>query len=319
MLELGLVGAGSMGANHGRVAMGLRDARLTAIADVDPDRGETLAQTVGASYCRDPADLVGKVDAVIIAAPTATHADLSCAFLDAGVHVLVEKPIASTAPEAETMISAARRSGRILMVGHVERFNPAVLELSRLVTDPVHVTTERISPFTPRIEEGVTLDLMIHDLDIVSSIAASELRSASAVSRDLHGSDDLSVALLEFESGLTASVLASRLGQDKVRTITITEPDRVIRADLIRQSVTIHRLGEVDQAEGGAGYLQRGIVEIPFLRSRGEPLLLQLGHFIDCILNEEGPLVDGDAGLRAITLVEQVRAAARASRRGTVE
>ncbi|MGA7269493.1 MAG: Gfo/Idh/MocA family oxidoreductase [Acidimicrobiia bacterium] len=309
MLELALIGAGSMGANHGRVAMGLRDAVVTWIIDPDETRGKRLAEAVGARFGRYP-EMAAGVDAAIIAAPTHTHRQLATDFLEAGCHVLVEKPIAPNIEEAEQMIAAAERCQRLMMVGHIERFNPAVLELHRLIDQPVHVTAERVSPYTARIEEGVTSDLMIHDLDLISFIAGNPIRDVSAIRQDVHGEDDLAMALMTFESGMTASALASRIGQDKVRRITITQADEVVRLDLIRQAITIHRVGQIEPTEDGGGYRQSGLVEVPFLRHRGEPLLLELGHFIDSIIQGRQPRVTGQDGLRAIRLVEMVKRAA---------
>lgn len=310
MLELGLIGAGAMGANHARLALGLRDAHMTVIVDPDESKGRNLAEQVGARYASHYESVVDEIDAAIVAIPTPLHANVVCALLDAGLHVLVEKPIASSADEGREMMDAATGADRILMVGHTERFNPAVLELDYLVKDPVHVDAQRISPFTPRIPDGVTLDLMIHDLDLLASIATSPIKDVAAMTQSIHGEDDLTVALLSFESGLTASVTASRLGQDKVRQLSITQRDDVIRVDLIRQSITIHRVGRIEPGDG-PGFRQSGIVEVPFLSHRGEPLLLELGHFVDCVLNGVAPRVTAQDGIRAVELVDRVQSAAR--------
>ncbi|MGH8912848.1 MAG: Gfo/Idh/MocA family oxidoreductase [Acidimicrobiia bacterium] len=314
MLELALIGAGSMGANHARVAMGLRDARLSIVVDPDESRGGAVAASAGAIYHRRLESALPHIDAAIVAAPTHHHHRLAMQLLEAGIHVLVEKPISATREEATEMIDRASAAEKVLMVGHIERFNPVVLELGRLLTDPIHVTAQRISPYTPRIADGVTLDLMIHDLDLIASIARSPIRRLASFSQDVFGSDDLTLAVMEFESGMTASVTASRLGQDKVREMTITQREDYLRLDLIRQSVTVHRLGRIDENAGETGYSQSGIVELPFLRHRGEPLLLELGHFIDCILAGSAPRVTGEDGRRAIELVEMVKKAAQGER-----
>ncbi len=311
MLELALIGAGSMGANHGRVAMGLRDARVSVVVDPDEVRGSAVAEAVGARYLRDLDFALSQIDAAIVAAPTHLHYPLTMKLLGAGIHVLVEKPISTTADQARGMIDRATEADRILMVGHIERFNPVVLELERLITDPIHVSAERISPYTPRIPDGVILDLMIHDLDLVATIAQSPVRRLASFSRDVHGPDDLASVLMQFESGMTAALTASRIGQDKVREMTITQRDDFLRLDLIRQAITVHRLGRIDDSPGEAGYRQSGMIEMPFLRHRGEPLLLELGHFIDCIQDGTSPRVTGEDGLRAIEMVEMVKTAAR--------
>lgn len=311
MLELAVIGAGSMGANHARVAMGLRDAHLLSVVDPDESRGASVAANAGAEYHRNLESVIHRIDAAIVATPTNLHHQVTMQLLDAGLNVLVEKPISTTPDEAVEMIGRAATVGKVLMVGHVERFNPVVLELDRLVTEPIHVAAQRISPYTPRILDGVTLDLMIHDLDLIASIADSPVRRIASFSQDVFGADDLTVAMLEFENGMTASVTASRLGQDKVREFTITQRDEYLRLDLIRQSVAVHRMGRIDQTAGDGGFSQSGIVEIPFLEHRGEPLLLELGHFVDCIREGRMPRVTGEDGLRAIELVEMVKTAAR--------
>lgn len=312
MLDIGIIGAGVMGANHARIAMGLRDARLTVVADPNESRAQDIAEQVGARHVTHYREAIDEIDAAIVAVPTHLHELIVCDLLRSGLHVLVEKPIASSAEEGRRMVKVATEANRILMVGHTERFNPAVLELDDLVTDPVHIDAQRISPFTSRIADGVTLDLMIHDLDLLASLDKSNVRDVAAMTQDIHGKDDLTVALLGFESGLTASVTASRLGQDKVRQLTITQREEVIRVDLIRQSITLHRVGRIEPSVG-PGFRQSGIVEVPFLSHRGEPLLLELGHFVDCVLNGTDPLVGGEDGIRAVELVDAVQTAAQMS------
>jgi predicted dehydrogenase len=312
VLEIGIIGAGVMGANHARLAMGLRDARLTVVVDPDESKGQVVAEQVGARHVRRYSEAIDEFDAAIVAVPTPLHEAIVCDLLKSGIHVLVEKPIAASAEEGRRMVEVAAEANRVLMVGHTERFNPAILELDNLVTDPVHVEAQRVSPFTDRIADGVTLDLMIHDLDLLASIDKTDVRKVAAITQNIHGKDDLTVALLGFESGLTASVTASRLGQDKVRQVTITQREDVIRVDLIRQSVTVHRVGRIEPGVG-PGFRQSGIVEVPFLSHRGEPLLLELGHFVDCVLKGTDPLVSGEDGIRAVELVDAVQTAAHRS------
>lgn len=309
MIRLAVIGAGSMGTNHARVAMGMRDATVSVVVDSDPARAALVADRTGARGATDYRSIMGAVDAAIVATPTPTHQQIVTDLLAAGVDILVEKPIADTADGAREMIDTARAFGRKLMVGHVERFNPAVLELRRILSSPIHIAAQRISPYTPHVRDGVAMDLMIHDLDLVASIADSPVSAVSALSRGVHTHDDLTVALLEFENGVSASLTASRLGQDKVREITITQRSDFVRADLIRQSLAIHRVGRVESSHGG-GLHQTGVVEIPFLQHRGEPLLLQLGHFIDCLRADAPPAVPGEDGLRALELVHLVQHAA---------
>ena len=311
MLELALIGAGTMGTNHARVMMSLRDARLAVVIDPDEATGRRVAEQAGARWAQDHRQVAGMVDAAVVAVPTNHHRRVVEDCLDAGIHVLVEKPIASTIADAEAMVAASEASGLVFAVGHVERFNPAILELDALVAEPLHVAVQRISPYTPRIPDGVTADLMIHDLDLVASLANSEPISVQAISQDVYGSDDICTAAIHFQNGLVASLTASRVGQDKVRRMSITQRNEYIRADLIQQSITLHRVGRIEDS-GLGGFRQSGIVEVPFLSHRGEPLLLQVGHFVDCILNGQLPRIPGRDGVRALRLVDAV---VRASRR----
>src|SRR5437899_11160505 len=170
VIRLAVRGAGSMGSNHVRIAGQLRDVTVTHVIDPDRERGELLARSVGATYEPAMDGAVGKGDAAVVAAPTAVHADVSLPLLEAGVPVLVEKPIADSAATARKMIDAAERAGACLMVGHIERFNPAVLELENLVEAPIHLDFTRMSPFSDRVTDSVITDLMIHDLDLALSL-----------------------------------------------------------------------------------------------------------------------------------------------------
>ncbi|HEY7563670.1 MAG TPA: Gfo/Idh/MocA family oxidoreductase, partial [Acidimicrobiia bacterium] len=246
MIELGLIGAGAMGMNHARVALALRDARLSVVVDPDEKRGRPVAERAGARYSSDLQKVLGMIDAAIVAVPTGSHFEIVMELLEAGIHVLVEKPIASSPDQGRKLVSAAEAASRVLMVGHVERFNPAVLQLDDIVSEPIHLAAQRISPFAPHIDDGVTLDLMIHDLDLVASLVRSPVSRVQAVTRDVHGPDDLTVALLEFANGTTADLTASRLGQEKIRDLSITQRDNFVKVDLIRQSVSIHRVGRIE-------------------------------------------------------------------------
>ncbi len=304
-----------MGANHARVAMGLRDARVKVVVDCDAERAQRLAHTVGASAATDHRALGDDVDAAVLAVPTDLHESVGRDLLARGIDLLVEKPMAGSVDEAKVLAKAAEASGRILMVGHVERFNPAILELDGIIEDPIYIEARRLSPFTSRIVDGVTLDLMIHDLDLVRSLMKSPVSAVHAVTRTLLGDgEDLSAALLEFSSGGIANVTSSRLGQDKVRRLTITQKEEVIRVDLIRQDVSVHRVQEVAfDRTGGAGYRESGMVEIPFLRNRGEPLFLELEHFVQCVIDRSQPRVPAEDGIAALELVSRVLSAAEAA------
>jgi len=314
MLRLGIVGAGIMGANHARLARGVPDATVTHVVDPDVARARRLASAVGAEAVADVASLVDVVDAAVVAAPSGLHHDVALDLMKAGIHVLVEKPLATTVADAEALAEAAEVNGVTLMVGHVERFNPAVLELDQLLGDVVHVAAARISPYSPRITDDVVTDLMIHDLDVVRSIAGCAVVDVQCMAMPVRSDvPDLACALLRFESGMTANLTASRVGQQKIRELRITQPDRYVTVDLVRQDVTINRVehSEFLSAEG-ARYRQSGVVEIPFLEHQGEPLLLELQEFVRAASTGTTPRVTAADGVEALRLVERVRAAARA-------
>jgi predicted dehydrogenase len=229
------------------------------------------------------------------------------------VNLLVEKPLAGSEAEAVRIIEAAERAGVMLAVGHIERFNPAVMELPRLLEDPRHITATRVSPYSPRILDGVIHDLMIHDIDIVASLAGddAEVVALSGIARaDRSASEDFAAANVVFSTGLTASFETSRLAQQKVRSIEVTQGESVVVADLVRQDITVHRMSRHEYLSGeGTRYRQSSVIEIPFLEARGEPLALELAHVIECVRTGTRPIVSGVEGLRAIRLADRLSAA----------
>jgi predicted dehydrogenase len=312
MIRLAIVGAGIMGSNHARVARQVRDLCVSHVVDADRRRGELLAQSTGASYEPNIGALLGQVDAAVVAVPTPLHLSVGLQLLEGGIHVLMEKPITDHVEAAEQLVAAEHRADACLLVGHVERFNPAVVELERIVTAPLHLEATRVSAFTDRVSEGVILDLMIHDIDLAMALMGSEPSTLHSVSQRVRSdSEDLASALLAFPTGRTASLTASRVGQQKIRRIQVTQPDCFVEADLIRQDVTIHRVQHAEfLTNEGPRYSQSGVVEIPYLQDRGEPLSLELSHFVDCIRGMVRPRVSGEDGLRALRLAERIRHAA---------
>ena len=309
-LRITVIGAGIMGANHARVVSQLRRAHLHAVVDSDIDRARQLAGSTGAKAAEKINGLEATTDLAIIATPTALHFDLAIGLIDAGVAVLVEKPIASTYAQAIELVEAAAGKGVNLAVGHIERFNAAVAELPNLIEDPIHVRAVRVSPYSPRISDGVVHDLMIHDIDIVLSLfeQSVDVVEAGGTCRVLHGpTEDLANAHVSLSNGVTAAFETSRLGQQKVRQIEITQRDSVIVADLLRQDVTIHRMSRHEYlADDGVRYRQSSVVEIPFLDQRGEPLLRELQDVVDSVIERRAPRVDGVAGARALHVADVI-------------
>jgi predicted dehydrogenase len=318
MHRLAVVGTGIMGANHARIAALHRDVELIAVVDPDTERADRLADAYGAKAFADVADCLDLVDAAVVATPTEAHHQTGLTLLGAGIHTLVEKPIASTVRQATELIDAAHRAGVTLTVGHVERFNPAVLELDNLLDQPLHITANRVSPYSARVTVGVVLDLMVHDLDIVTKLAGGSVSRLQASTLTVRSeSEDLATALLEFDNGVTATLTASRIGQQKIREITVTQAETFITVDLLRQDVTINRVAHAEYLSSeGARYRQTGVVEIPFLEHRGEPLGLELDEFIRAIDERRPPRVTGEDGRAALQLALDVVAAADAGAKG---
>lgn len=309
MPNLAIIGAGIMGANHGRVARTIPDLTVTAVCDPDLARASSLAGPIGARATNDVLDAVADADAVVLATPSHTHAELGEMILKSGRDLLVEKPIATCADDAERLIDAAASNDRVLMVGHVERFNPVVRELRELVTDPISIEIIRVGPFSARALADVILDLMIHDVDLARGIVGGEIVEHSAMAREVRtGEPDYACALLRFDSGVLANVTASRVSQNKIRRITLAQRDNAVVADLLRQHIEVHRIEHSEYlAEGGVRYRQSGLIEIPFLAQHGEPLAHELHHFLDCVRTRRTPEVSGPDGLAALRVCLAIR------------
>lgn len=310
MVKVAIVGAGIMGSNHARVLRALPHAEVVVVADPEVEKGQRLADHIGADFESRLEALPGRVDAAIVATPTETHADIAATLMESGLDVLVEKPIAPTVEEAKDLVAIARKNDRILMVGHVERFNPAVLELMRHIDGLIHIDVRRLGHFTPRITTGVVLDLMIHDVDLVSALAGGELTTLSSLTRQVRteSEEEFATCFLGYASGVSATLTASRVSQAKLRQVELTQHANVVTADLLRQQVTIQRVEHAEfVGDQGARYRQSGVVEIPYLEHQGEPLLLEQQHFIDCVRHRTQPMVSGQEGLMALATALRIR------------
>ena len=313
-LRIGLIGAGSMGSLHARVLSGFESTELAWIADPDRVAGEALAERFGAKWMPEPE--TSGIDAVVIAAPTQFHHSYAIASIDAGLPLLVEKPIADSLDHVKEIIEASRRRGTVLTCGLLERFNPAVRTAAEIARQPLHVTTVRHSPYAERILTGVASDLLIHDIDLVVRMmgeAPSTLTGHYGYfePRSGDGCEDVVEATLRFSDGQIASLSASRIAQHKIRSLTIAELGRVIEVDLLRQSITIYRHVQGAGFDEDAGYRQQTIIEIPVVRYPGEPLQLQLAHFVKLIEGRGDPAIERDTLLLPHALIDQVAASAR--------
>lgn len=283
-----LVGAGAMGSLHARVVAQSPSAELVTIVDPRQDPGESTARRFGANWRPELGDLTS-IDGVIIAAATEAHVDLAMQVLDAGVPLLVEKPVAAGFAETLAVLAKSEERGVPIMCGLLERFNPAVITARTLVESPLYVTATRHSPYAPRIRTGVGWDLLVHDVDLAIGILGSSPTTVSGSLASFHplsvsGAEDVAEVVLAFDNGGLAHISASRIGQRKIRALTIHELDKLIEIDLLRRDVTIyhHVSGQAVETQSG-GYRQQTIIEIPELMTSQEPLSAQLEHFVGLI------------------------------------
>jgi predicted dehydrogenase len=313
MVRVGVIGSGIMGSNHARIYSLLKGVEFVGVADADPTRAEATAKRFHTRAFTDYRELIGNVDAVSIAVPTAAHFDVARECLSSGLDVLLEKPITETVEQAEALIALAEENGRILMIGHVERFNPAIMELANIITAPVHLESRRFSPYDTRISCGVVLDLMVHDLDIIMHLAGAPIAKITAMCVSLKPespTEDLAQASLLFANGVTASLLASRVHQNKIRNLNIAENDAYVTVDYMKQEVVINRYVSANMTEDrNVKYRQEVITEIPFLQTRGEPLWIELDNFIASVINRSEPIVTARQGRDVLRAAHAIVAA----------
>ena len=291
-----VIGAGYMGRFHAEKLAACEGAELAAVIDADASRASEVGAKLGAAHGADYRAWLGKIDAACIAVPTELHERVARACLEAGVHVLVEKPLACTLEEADALVAIARKKGLVLQVGHLQRFNPAFQALAAQPGRPLFIDIERLAPFKSRgTDVDVILDLMIHDLDLVLALAKSPIAEVSACGfRVLTEAIDIANARIEFADGCVASVSASRVSQAPVRKLRVFRHDSYVSADLQGQ-----RLRHVRRA-GGA------IEEREQAFERRDELLAQTESFVRSVREESAPLVSGEQGREALALALQV-------------
>ncbi|MBN1240681.1 MAG: Gfo/Idh/MocA family oxidoreductase [Gammaproteobacteria bacterium] len=315
-LRTAVVGAGYLGRFHAAKHRALPQVELVGVCDVDARAGEAVAAEAGTRYFADHRELVGRVDAVTIAATTSAHYDLARFFLEHGVHVLVEKPMTRTAAEGAQLTQLAESRGLKLQVGHVERFNPALLSARENLTDVSFIECHRLAPFKPRgADVNVVLDLMIHDLDVMLSLVDAEPESVSAVGiAVLTDTVDIANARVEFASGAIANITASRVSTSAQRKFRVFQHNRYVSIDFGEGEV--QRVVSDGEWREGREPLQ---VETWSL-DKGDALLAETEAFVDSILNDTPCVVPGRDGVAALRLAEAIiedidRRAARRGRR----
>ncbi|GAA3460377.1 Gfo/Idh/MocA family protein [Saccharothrix longispora] len=313
--RIAVVGVGSMGSLHARVIAQSERCELALIIDPREEIGRTVADKYDTTWSPEMGDLDG-IDAVVLASSTESHHGLALEVLEKGKPLLVEKPVCASLPQTEEVLALAESKGLPVVCGLLERYNPAVMTALGMLEEPVYVSAARHSPYTPRIRTGVAWDLLVHDVDLaVQCFGGAEPERVAAGIAQFHpqsvpGAEDVVDALLTFPTGGIATISASRLGQRKVRSLTIQELERTIEVDLLRRDVTIYRHISHDSDPEGRGYRQQTVIEIPELVTAREPLATQLDRFLDLVAGKG----DADDERRRILPSHRAVAAVHADR-----
>lgn len=302
-LKVGVAGVGSLGQWHARVYSELPHAELVGVHDVNENRAREIADRYHTRAFASLDELASSVEAMSVVVPSDLHREVACRLMEHNVHLLVEKPIASTTADAEAMVAAARGRGLTLQVGHVERFNPVLHVLEEVLTEPRFIEAVRLAPYPPPreglhprgTEVSVILDLMIHDLEIILHMVRAPVRAVHAVGVPvLSQSEDIANARVSFENGAVANITASRVSLDKMRKIRVFQPDTYVSLDYEKQT------GHLYRKEGGA--IARSDVPI----EKGEPLLNELASFVQCVLTRGQPRVTGQHAALALKLAVEI-------------
>lgn len=316
-LKVGIAGAGHLGKLHAKMFTSIPDCSLTGVFDVNQQTSKSVSEEFGIEAYGNLRDLLNQVEAVSIAATTSAHYDLAKECINEGKHVFIEKPITATIPQAEEIVRLAAEKNLNLQVGHIERFNPALVSLEQYILEPMFIQTDRLAQFNPRgTDVAVVLDLMIHDIDIILSLIKSKVKqidaSGVAVVSD---SIDIANARIQFENGAVANVTASRISQKKMRKMRIFQRDNYISLDFITGLSEVYRLVPIDQDTGmttlsfgeiGIGKKKKRVIyEQPEIKEQNA-LQYELQLFVDCVINKIRPVVSGEDGLRALRVAEMI-------------
>ncbi len=295
-IKIGVIGVGSLGIHHARIYSQMANVELVGVCDIDSRKGGKIARKYHTTYFADYKDLFGKVDGVSIVTPTVTHREVAEAFLKEGIHVLVEKPITKTLPDADELLKAASAKNLILQVGHIERFNSGIIAIRSIANNPRFIECHRLSPFKKRsLDVGVVLDLMIHDIDIILDFVNSKVSRIDSLGvKILTPYEDLANVRLEFENGAVCNITASRVANKTMRKIRFFQEDAYISLDYEKQEALIYR-------KSGT-HITRKRLSI----KKKEPLLLELSDFVNCIKEGSPPLVSGREAREALRVALEI-------------
>ncbi len=296
-IRAAVVGVGYLGRFHAQKYAQAAGCELVAVVDAREPAREAVARELGTRAVADHRELLGQVDAVSVVTPTPAHYAIARDFLDAGAHVLLEKPVTETAEQARELIALAAARGRVLQVGHLERFNAAVLAAEPHLSNPRFIECQRLAPFKERgTDVNVVLDLMIHDIDIVQSIVGAEIESIDSVGTPVFSAEvDIANARIRFVNGCVANVTASRVSLKTERKLRVFRDDAYLSIDLQQKILTVIRKRQPGDA---AGPLPVTIEEQNF--EQGDALKAEIESFLDCIRSGRRPVVSGEDGLRAL-------------------
>jgi len=296
MINVAVIGVGSIGVHHARIFSDMENTNLVGVVDIDTKKVQEVASRYNCKAFNDYMELMDSVDAVSVAVPTTLHFQTGMDFLKHNKCILVEKPITTTIEEADRLIEEAEKRNLVFQVGHLERFNAGVSLISNMVDKPQFIESQRLSPFLGRgIDVDVTLDLMIHDIDIILSLVNSEISDIRATgAKVLTDNIDVAHAWIEFENGCIAEAVTSRMAHDKVRQLKVFQQNCYLSLDYQSQEITTYKKynGEVNK-----------MTERP---EEKEPLKEQLRSFIDCIKNNAQPLVSGFEGKEALKVALKI-------------
>lgn len=318
ILKVAVIGAGVMGKNHLKTYKSLSGVELVGVYDIFAESAKAAAETFGIKAFNSLEEVAAQVDAVSVVTTSVTHADVGEFFLNKGIHCLIEKPLATTEEECHRLINAAAKNNVVLLVGHIERFNPAVEQMAKILSDTSKVrslTAQRMSAASGRITDvDVAMDLMIHDIEVIQSLVKSPVNRVQACSvktKDKPEGKDYITAILEFENGATANLTASRITQARVRTLTVTTDTNYIDMDFINQSINVHSQGRMPYVNQESipewmNYGLKGSVEQLFIPTN-QPLAAELNHFADCVRGKATPRISGEAALNALRVVWEVQ------------
>jgi predicted dehydrogenase len=316
-IKVAVIGAGMMGKNHLKTYKNLPGVKLVGVYDIFPEAATAAAEMFGIKAFSSMEDVAKSVDAVSVVTTSITHADVGEFFLNHGIHCLIEKPLATTEEECARLINAAQKNKVTLLVGHIERFNPAVEQMGKILSDTSKIrslTAQRMSAASGRIVDvDVAMDLMIHDIEVIQSLVKSpvvNVQACAVKTPDRPSGKDYITAIVEFENGATANLTASRITQARVRTLTVTTDTNYIDMDFINQSINVHSQGRMpyvnqENIPDWMNYGLKGSVEQLFIPTN-QPLSAELAHFTDCIRGKATPRINGESALQALRVIWEI-------------